>query len=221
MTKPSTIAIDGPAAVGKSTVGRLLAQKLGYRFLDTGAMYRALTWIALKYGINVEDERALANLSLEVKVEARTDNGVSIIIDGCDTTQALRQPEVERNVSTVAKVPDVRRAMVSHQRVIAQGGNIVVVGRDIGTVVLPKADLKIFLTASPEVRAHRRYLELLEEGKKVDYKTILMDSKRRDKIDSERSVAPLRQAPDARVVNTDGLTLEQVVERIWAMIEDG
>lgn len=222
MARASTIAIDGPVAVGKSTVGRLLAQRLGYRFLDTGIMYRAVTWLALRRKMNLEDEETLAKLASQVKIELprqATEEASRVRIDGCDPGPELRSPKVETNVSQVSRLGGVRQALVAQQQALAREGNLVVAGRDIGTVVLPQADLKVFLTASTEVRAQRRYRELLGLGQKADYQTILSDLRRRDQIDSERTLSPLKPAADARIVNTDNLTLEQVLDLLYKLSE--
>ena len=215
MPKPATIAIDGPGAVGKSAIGSLLAQRLGYRFLDTGAMYRALTWLALKLGIDLEDEKALEELALGASIELAAE---AVMVAGRDVTGDIRGEEVERGVSLVAKVAGVRRALVAQQRQMAQGGQVVVAGRDIGTVVLPHAELKLYLAASAEERAHRRYLELVQRGEEANYEQVLAELKRRDKIDSERALAPLQPAPDAKIIDTDGLNIEQVLAEIMGII---
>jgi len=215
MPKPATIAIDGPGAVGKSAIGSLLAQRLGYRFLDTGAMYRALTWLALELGIDLEDEKALEELASGARIELAAE---AVMVAGRDVTGDIRGEEVERGVSLVAKVAGVRRALVAQQRQMAQGGRVVVAGRDIGTVVLPRAELKLYLAASPEERARRRHLELVQRGEKAHYEQVLAELKRRDKIDSERALAPLQPAPDAKVIDTDGLNIEQVLAEIMGII---
>jgi len=215
MPNPATIAIDGPVAVGKSAIGSLLAQRLGYRFLDTGAMYRALTWLALELGIDLEDEKALEELALGANIELAAE---AVMVAGRDVTGDIRGEEVERGVSLVAKVAGVRRALVAKQQQLAQGGQVVMAGRDIGTVVLPHAELKLYLAASAEERAHRRYLELVQRGEEANYEQVLAELKRRDKIDSERALAPLQPAPDAKVIDTDGLNIEQVLAEIMGII---
>lgn len=215
MPKPATIAIDGPVAAGKSAIGSLLAQRLGYRFLDTGAMYRALTWLAIELGIDLEDEKALEELAVGASIELAPE---AVTVDGRDVTSDIRREDVERGVSLVAKVAGVRRALVAKQRQMSQGGQVVVAGRDIGTVVLPHAELKLYLAASPEERARRRYLELVQRGQEASYDQVLAELKRRDKIDSERALAPLQPAPDAKVINTAGLNIEQVLAEIMDII---
>ena len=215
MPKPATIAIDGPVAAGKSAIGSLLAQRLGYRFLDTGAMYRALTWLAIELRIDLEDEKALEELAVGASIELAP---AAVTVDGRDVTSDIRREDVERGVSLVAKVAGVRRALVAKQRQMSQGGRVVVAGRDIGTVVLPHAELKLYLAASPEERARRRYLELVQRGQEASYDQVLAELKRRDKIDSERALAPLQPAPDAKVINTAGLNIEQVLAEIMDII---
>lgn len=225
MSKPATIAIDGPGAVGKNTIGILLARRLGYRFLDTGAMYRALTWHVLQCGIDLSDEEKLSKIAAESEIDLTSsgsnDGHCLVLVNGRDVSLDTRREEVERGVSLVAKVAGVRRAMVAKQQGLASKGKVVMVGRDIGTVVLPDADLKIYLSASPEERARRRYLELLERRKKANYDKVLTDLNRRDKLDSERALAPLQPAADAKIVNTDNLDVEQVLTLIVDLIEAG
>jgi cytidylate kinase len=225
VARPSTIAIDGPAASGKSTVGGLLAQRLGYLYFDTGAMYRAVTWEALQRGVDTADEEAVTQLARVLQIDIvkpGLDDGrqYSVLADGEDVTWEIRRPQVDRHVSPVSAYPEVRRALTKQQRRIGQRGRVVMVGRDIGTVVLPDADLKIYLDASPEVRAQRRYLELKERGEEADYEEILADMKLRDQIDSHREVAPLRAAHDAVRIDTDNLDVEEVLEVIDRMVEE-
>jgi cytidylate kinase len=223
--KPSTIAIDGPAASGKSTIGELLARRLGYLYLDTGAMYRAVTWVAFEQGIDIADEEAITALaeSVEINITRPTvDDGrqYTVYANGQDVTWEIRRPEVDANVSPVSAYPGVRQALTDQQRRIGRRGCIVMVGRDIGTVVLPEADLKVYLEATAEERAHRRYREILERGEEADYEKVLSAMRRRDKIDSERVAAPLRPADDAIIVDTTELSIAEVLvkveELIWA-----
>jgi len=221
---PRVIAIDGPAAAGKTTVGRLIAARLGYPFLDTGAIYRAMTWTALHRGVDLSDEDALSDLaaSLSLDVGPPTPGSIepcTIFVDGEDVTPHLRQPEVEAAVSLVSRVAGVREALVKVQRELAGRNAVVMAGRDIGTVVLPRADLKVYLDASVEERARRRYAELSALGMDLNEEEVLHDLSRRDRIDSERSVSPLRPAEGAIVIDTDGLTLEEVVQRLAELIE--
>ena len=216
----NSIAIDGPAASGKTAVGILLARRLGYRFLDTGTMYRAVTWAAAERGIDLHDETALGTLAaaLDMRVVFR-EGGDRLVVDTTDVTDRLRDAEIDRGVSLVARVSDVRSAMVSQQKAIARNGPIVMVGRDIGTVVLPAARVKVFLSASVEVRAQRRYKDLHDLGQSPDYGRLVDDISRRDKIDSERSDSPMKPADDALVIATDALGVEEVTERIMSLVE--
>ena len=219
-----TIAIDGPAASGKSTIGGLLAERLGYLYLDTGAMYRAVTWVALERGLDIGDEEALSALARSLEIEI-TRPGVNdgrqytVLADGEDVTWEIRRPDVDRYVSPVSACAGVRRALTEQQRRIAQRGRVVMVGRDIGTVVIPDAGLKIYLDASPEVRARRRFLELVERGEEADYERILSDMVRRDRIDSQREVAPLKAAEDAITVDTDNLSIGEVLDVVQQLVE--
>ncbi len=213
MPLPASIAIDGPAAVGKSTVGRIVASQLGYHFIDTGEMYRSLTWLALHEGIAMDDATSLARLAGEATIDLRSRSDVihgSVLINGRDVTDAIHTPSVEASVSHVSRVPAVREAMVAKQRSMARQEKVVMAGRDIGTVVLPQAGLKVFLTAPLKQRAHRRHCEQQSKGMEANYEAIFADLERRDKIDTHRPVSPLRPAADARVIDTQGLTPEQV-----------
>jgi cytidylate kinase len=219
---PSIIAIDGPAASGKSTIGKRLADKLGYLFFDTGLMYRAVTWLALQRGLDLADEAAVTALAESVPIEvqpASQPDGRScdVIVEGVDITWETRRPEVDANVSAISAYPGVRRALSAQQRRIGQRGNVVMVGRDIGTVVLPNADLKIYLDATAEERAHRRYDEIIARGEIADYDLILAKVIERDRIDSTRDVAPLKVAEDAIVVDSDKLSAEEVFQQILVL----
>ncbi|MEX0749686.1 MAG: (d)CMP kinase [Dehalococcoidia bacterium] len=216
------IAIDGPAASGKSAVGVAVATRLGFRFFDTGAMYRAVTWYALRRNIDVHDPHALATLVEHASVTVReaprgSADATSVRVDGEDATPHLRDSPVEAHVSVVSRVPGVRRALVRIQRELASDGAVVMAGRDIGTVVLPDADCKIYLDASREVRAQRRRKQILDAGGEADYDDLLADLERRDGIDSSRPASPLTAAPDAVIINTDNLSVDEVVERIVEM----
>ncbi len=205
------IAIDGPAGAGKSTVARRVADSLGYRFLDTGALYRGVTLLALRAGFDPGDEDALSGLAESFEPALRvTERGVRLTLSGEDVSEEIRGPAVSKAVSTVAALPRVRAAMVPRQRAVADGGGVVAEGRDIGTVVFPDADVKIYLDAAPEERARRR---ALEQGD-ADVARVLADLTDRDRKDSDRKVAPLRAADDALRVDTTGLSIDQVVERI-------
>ena len=219
----STITIDGPAASGKSTIGQSLAQYLGYLYFDTGAMYRAATWVALQRAVMIEDEAAVTALaeSLHIDVLPPTvDDGrqYTVLADGEDVTWAIRRPEVDAAVSRVSAYRGVRQAMVRQQRRVAAAGRVVMVGRDIGSVVLPDADLKIYLDATAEERARRRWQEQQERGEASAQGEILALMRQRDQIDSQRAISPLRVPDGALVVDTTGLSLEQVLERILAHI---
>ncbi|MDN5363797.1 MAG: CMP/dCMP kinase [Eubacteriales bacterium] len=215
------VAIDGPAGAGKSTVARQVADRLGYLYIDTGAMYRALTWKALMLGVNLEDENALTALAANTDVALTgSGEGQRVYVDGREVTEEIRRPEVSRAVSLVARVPGVREEMMCLQRQLAAGGRVVLDGRDIGTCVLPCADCKIFLTASPEERARRRWLELKGKGYEVSFEQILAEIKERDRIDSQREVAPLKPAEDAVVIDTTGMTLPEVVEKVIRLCRD-
>jgi len=215
LTCARTIAIDGPSASGKSAVGSRVAARLGYLFLDTGTMYRAITRVALDRGIDSAAADDLATLAHECDMQVRPGDATEyarITCDGIDVTAHLRDPEVEQHVSAVSKVHGVRTAMVALQRDIAANQAIVMVGRDIGTVVLPAADLKLYIDARAEVRAGRRHREIIARGEPSDYEFILADLKRRDGIDSSREDSPLRPAADAVLVDTSDMTLDEVVE---------
>jgi cytidylate kinase len=224
MAKPNIIAIDGPAASGKSTLGRRLADALGYLFFDTGVMYRAVTLLALQRGIDVRDEAAVTALAeattIDVLPASKSDGrAYDVIVEGRDITWEIRRPEVDANVSIVSTYRGVRRAMSEQQRRIGQRGKVVMVGRDISTVVLPEADLKIYLDASADERARRRHDEIEGRGEKADYKDILAKVMERDRIDSTRDVAPLKIAPDAVVVDSNHLNADEVFERVRKLCE--
>lgn len=221
--RPRTIAIDGPAGAGKSTIGALVAERLGYLFLDTGAMYRAVALAALDQGVDPDDAVALAGLAREARVTigpptVRDGRAYTVLLDGKDVTWDIRDARIDRVVSQVARVPGVRDAMLDQQRSLAARGRVVMVGRDIGTVVLPDAERKIFLTASAAERARRREEELAARGERRPRQELLHEILRRDQLDSERAVAPLRAADDAIVVETDGHSVGQALDRVLSVI---
>lgn len=217
------IAIDGPAAAGKSTVARELAESLGILLFDTGALYRCITLKALRKGTDLDDEKAIAKLARKPKIKLRTasvDDGrlADVLLDGEDVTWAIRQPEVDANVSKVAAYPLVREALLDVQREIADGHAVVMVGRDIGTVVTPQAGLKIYLDATVEERARRRYQDMRRQGEDMDYALVLDELRERDFKDSTRAVAPLRAADDAVRIKSDGLDVDEIVGQIERLV---
>ena len=215
------IAIDGPSAAGKTAVGTRVAHELGYRFIDTGMMYRAVTWLALEKQLDLHDESALAKLALatDIAIEPPAADGPGrVLVDGDDITDRLRTTEVGEAVSLVSRVPGVRTAMVAVQRRLAEEGGIVMAGRDIGTVVMPEALLKAYLDASLDERVRRRHQELLAMGRVMTEQDVRDELSLRDRIDSERAVSPLRPAGDAEVIDTDHLPLEEVVARIMELV---
>ena len=217
--KPQLIAIDGPVAVGKSSVGSLLAKRLGYVFFDTGMMYRAFTWKVLKSGISMEDERKLRQLANTTKFDFIPLQGcyLSPLIDDEDVSSNLFHPEVEAHVPLTSKIAGVRQTLIQEQRRLAQRGKLVMAGRDIGTVVLPWAELKVFLTASTKERARRRYKELLKRGDNSSLESVRADLKKRDEMDIHRTISPLKPADDAIIIDTENLSLEQVVDKIYTL----
>ncbi|HKY51517.1 MAG TPA: (d)CMP kinase [Candidatus Limnocylindria bacterium] len=220
---PRTIAIDGPAGAGKSTIGALVAERLGYLFLDTGAMYRAVALAAQKRAVDPDDADALAGIAREARITigpptVRDGRPYTVLLGGADVTWDIRSADIDRVVSQVARVAAVRDAMVVQQRELANRGRVVMVGRDIGTVVLPDAECKIFLTASAAERAKRREEELRSRGQVRPRQELLQEILRRDRMDSERKVAPLRPAEDAVVVHTDGLSVGQALEKVLAIV---
>lgn len=218
------IAIDGPAGSGKSTVGKKLAEYLGYLYFDTGVMYRAVTLVALRKGIKIEDEEAVTRLAEDIQIDVRSptqEDGRSydVLVDGQDVTWDIRLPQIDANVSIVSAYRGVRRALSAQQRRIGQRGKVVMVGRDIGTVVLPEAELKVYLDASVEERARRRFTELQARGEPTTLERVLTLMMKRDLIDSTRDIAPLRAAEDAVVLDSDGMTIEQVFERLKVLVD--
>lgn len=221
-----TITIDGPAASGKSTVAEALAQKLGYLFFDTGVMYRAVTLAVMERLGSAADEDAVSNIARQVKIDvcppSQADGRTNdVCLDGEDITWKIRSSIVNANVSPVSAYAAVRAEMTAQQRAIGQRGRVVMVGRDIGTVVMPDAKLKFYLDASAEVRAQRRYDEVRKRGENDTYEDILASIRQRDVIDSTRAVAPLRPADDAIIINTDSLTKEEVLALLLAYCQEG
>jgi CMP/dCMP kinase len=220
---PSTIAIDGPAASGKSTIGAAVAEKLGYLYFDTGVMYRAVTCVALSRSIPIKDEGQVTALAENVQIDflkPTVEDGrqYTILADGQDITWEIRSRAVDANVSPVSTYAGVRQAMTIQQRRIGLQGRVVMVGRDIGTVVLPEAELKIYLDASEEERAKRRHLERLARGEQVEFEAVRNEIRKRDQIDSSRAVAPLRQAEDAEYIDSTGLAVPDVIARVMKLI---
>ncbi len=224
MQKGMIIAIDGPAASGKSTVAQEVAKRLRFEYLDTGAMYRAVTWEALEERIDVFDEAAIKSLSRRIPLhfERSEESPIDdrIYVGETDVTSEIRSPKISSMVSLVARNPGVRQAMVERQRTIVDEKNTVVEGRDIGTVVFPDAEVKVFLTATPMERARRRSMEMQEEGHCVNVQSLERELISRDTIDSQRRQGPLMRACDARVLNTTGKSIEEVVDEIIKLYEE-
>ena len=215
------VAIDGPAGSGKSTTARLAAQRLGYLYLDTGAMYRAVTLKALREGVDVRDEEAVARLAEEAQIDlVMRDGKLTVLLDGEDVTDAIRMPEVNRNIGPVADNPEVRRILVERQRQIGKQGGVVAEGRDIGTVVFPDAEVKLFLTALPHERARRRHKELLGKGVNLPLNDIREEIEKRDQQDMSRPVGALRKAPDAIELDTTGLAIEEQVAEVVRLAKE-
>lgn len=218
--KKIVVAIDGPAGAGKSTIAKLVAEKLGYAYIDTGAMYRSVAWKFLQTG-KVFDEAYISELAKTMVIEFKPEANINrVFVDGVEVTGAIRSAEVTANVSRVAAIGDVREAMVEQQRRMGEAGGVLMDGRDIGTVVFPHAQLKIFLTASVEERAMRRYKELVAKGEQVDLAQLQKDIVSRDKQDSERAISPLRQAEDALLLDTSNMNIQQVTDKILTLVEE-
>jgi cytidylate kinase len=209
------IAIDGPSGVGKGTVSRAIARMLGYRHVDTGAMYRAIAWLALERGIGLDDEAAIS--AMAANADIRIEDGRAAI-EGVDVTRAIRTPEIDRAVTSIARLPAVRRVLVARQRAFADAGSLVMEGRDIGTVVFPSADVKIYLDASPEERARRRAADPAHGGETQALNDVATALAARDRIDSTRAASPLVIAADAELVDTTGVPVEQVVQRVLEIV---
>ncbi|MCD6374717.1 MAG: (d)CMP kinase [Caldisericaceae bacterium] len=220
MPEKIRIAIDGPAASGKSTTARLLAKKLGYLYIDTGAMYRAATLSVLRAGIDIHDEQAVVEHVKKIKISLKIIDGVQrTFLNGENVSGLIRTPEINQVISVISSYPGVRQVLIEQQRQLAREGGVVMDGRDIGTVVLPDAELKVFLVASLEERARRRQLDMERQGIQMDLEEIKKEIARRDELDSSRSAAPLKKAADARELDTTHLTIKQQVEIIyqWAL----
>jgi cytidylate kinase len=210
------IAIDGPAGAGKSTLAKRVADKLGYLYINTGAIYRAVALWALRLRVDLNDMHRLEQLAKEARIELRPDG--SVLLNGDDISEAIRELPVSEAASKVSAVPGVRRALLGVQRAMAEKGSVVMEGRDIGTVVFPEAQVKIFLDAHPEERARRRALELREDGRPHDQGRVAGDLRKRDERDRRRVEAPLVQAPDAELVDTTGLSLDQAEEVVLRLV---
>ncbi len=218
--REKAIAIDGPSAAGKSTVAKRVADALNFQYIDTGAMYRALTWKALQNGIDVDDRDAIDAMAKETKVRLiKGESGTKVLLDDVDVTKEIREPLVTHNVSAVSMSAGARLAMVEQQRQMAAEGGVVMDGRDIGSHVLPKAELKIFLTASSAARAQRRFFDWKEKGIEMPLDEIEADLARRDHLDSTREISPLKQAEDAVLLDTTEMDIHAVTERILQLWE--
>ncbi|MBE7022089.1 MAG: (d)CMP kinase [Ruminococcaceae bacterium] len=216
------IAVDGPSGAGKSTLSKDIAARLGFVYIDTGAMYRAAALACLRAGINIKEhpEKAVETVrrsAIDLTAEA---DGQHIFLNGEDVTGLIRTPEISMGASDVSAIPEVRLCLVELQRALAETRNVIMDGRDIGTYVLPDAPVKIFLTATPETRAHRRFLELQERGTSCDYETVLADLKQRDKNDSTRAFAPLKAAEDSILVDTSALSYEESLTKLLSIIKE-
>ncbi|MFC0214881.1 (d)CMP kinase [Paenibacillus chartarius] len=213
--KRINIAIDGPAGAGKSTIARQVAEQLGFIYVDTGAMYRAVTWRVLQQGISPTDEAGVTEAARSMDLELRPGkDGQQVFVNGEDVTGHIRTPEINANVSDVAKVREVRELLVKMQQDMTRAKGVVMDGRDIGTHVIPDAEVKVFLTASPRVRAERRFLELKASQPDLTIDQLEQDIARRDQIDAEREFSPLVKAPDAVLVDSTSMTIPEVVDRI-------
>lgn len=215
------VAIDGPAGAGKSSIAKAVSKKLGFVYIDTGAMYRAVAVYAIENGIEIKEENFTSDVLDEIKIDITYEDGTQkIFLLGKDVSERIREADVSIGASNVAVIPAVRLKLVELQRALAEKTSVIMDGRDIGTYVLPDAEVKIFLTASSDVRARRRLLEMKEKGMEADFETVKRDIEYRDKNDSEREFAPLRQAEDAVLVDTSDMTIDEVIERITEIIRE-
>ncbi len=221
MNKTTAIAIDGPSAAGKSTIARALAQKLGYIYVDTGALYRSIGYYAHPRVSDTTDAKEVVPLLHDIAIEMKYVDGLQrMLLNGEDITEAIRLPEMSMAASNVSAIPAVRDFLLDLQRDLARQNSVVMDGRDIGTVVLPDAKIKFFLTATPQARARRRYLEYMEKGQAVDFQTILDEIKQRDHNDSHRATAPLCQAEDAVLIDSTDLTFNETLERMTTVVRE-
>lgn len=220
MSRKLSIAIDGPAGAGKTTVAREVSRILGYKYVDTGAMYRAVAWRSVQLGIPLSDEATIVGLTGDMRIDFAEGDGSRIFVDGEDVSKAIRTPEVTRLSSPVSAISGVRRLLVDQQRRLAGEGGVVMEGRDIGSVVLPDAEVKIFLTASVDERAQRRFAEMLATGMDADLERLRLDIEERDHRDSTRSDSPLTKAQGAVEIDTDRLSIEQVVGRVIELAQE-
>ena len=219
MGKGLIIAIDGPAASGKSTTAQLLAKKLGYLYIDTGAMYRACALKAKKMGIDINDEESIRELLDDIDIRIENHNSKNrIFLDGEDVSEDIRADDISALASAISAIPAVRYKMVELQRKMGEKGGVILDGRDIGTFVFPTAEVKFFLTASPEIRAKRRWLELQQKGINKDFSEVLADLVKRDNNDSQRALAPLKKAEDAIEIDTSNMTIEEQTDCLYQII---
>ena len=219
MDNGSSIAIDGPVASGKTVIGRLIANELGYPFLDTGVMYRAITWFILGQSVALTDQKTMEDIIQSVNIEVKdSPDGNTVSINGSDITQHLRTTAVETTVSRISELPFIRKLMVRQQRIMTANNSMVLAGRDIGTVVIPEARLKFFLNASSEERANRRYNQMIATGEYADWLIVKHELDIRDQTDTERLYSPLKIASDAHVIDTDSLSIDEVVQEILTIV---
>lgn len=219
MDRDTIVTIDGPTGAGKSTVGKLLAERIGYTYLDTGAMYRVVALETKRSGIDPEAETALADLCSRIDISFKRESGMRVYSSGRDVTEEIRTPEISMLASRVSAKACVREALVRMQRACGRQGKIVADGRDAGTVIFPAARFKFFLDAAPDVRSQRRYKELIDKNLKVDYSDVHREMLQRDQDDSSRSIAPLKPAVDAVIINTTRMTIEDVVQELVQAID--